>query len=213
MIVILTLSNKPNYLPDAIASVLAQTRRDLRHVIAIDAERDWQGCYPPAVFYNEQAKAVDMADYVSWLSDDDILLPNYVADLAGYLDAHPDIHCVYGRSRVEAIVPGRPPVFHRHLPEQGWSVFSAKYLPAYRIDGGQVMIRRSALEAISYPYYPEGYEGARACDATMLNKAAIAVGIYPVEKTVMVNRVTPISSHVASRPDGSIGAVDWTRLC
>jgi glycosyltransferase involved in cell wall biosynthesis len=212
MIVILTLANKPKYLPEAVASLDAQTRRDFRHVLRLDdGSRDWEGRYPPAVFFNEQAYICNQDDYIYWLSDDDLFLPNCLADLAGYLDVHPEIGCCYGGSRVELLFEdGSPSAPPQVLPAEGWPIFDAGFLPGCRIDEGMIMVRRSVLGQIEYPWMDEDPHPwrARLTDAHVMNKIAVAVGIYPIEKQVMINRVTPISAHCQARA-GIRDIVDW----
>lgn len=212
MIVILTLANKPQYLPDALASVEAQTRRDFEHVVELDdGSRDWEGRYPPAVFFNERARAVaDPDDYLCWLSDDDLLLPNYVEDLAGKLDEALGLNCVYGGSRVEMLGADGTATHWSHLPILGWPTYNKWIQPASQIDGGQFMVRRSVLGLIKYPYMNESPDPAQArlTDGYVMNKIANVVGIYPVKKDVMINRLTPLSAHC--RPgEGERLVADW----
>lgn len=213
MIHILTLWNKPDYVKEAIASVQAQTRRDFVHIVQPDTYRGWRGRYPPAVAYNEWAREAPMEDYISWLSDDDLLQPNYVADLAGCLDVHPEYECVYGQSRHVMSHPKLGERFIRNLPAE-WPlpVLEVNFTPGYRIDGGQFMIRRSALERIPYPYYGEGYVNAGVCDADYMNKIVQHFPIYPVQKQVMVNRMTPLGGHVMVNDKGEAVVVDWKRF-
>ena len=218
MIVIVTLANKPKYLPDAMASVEAQTRRDFKHIVQMDEGIGWDGRYPPAAFWNEQVEAVGMDDYVCWLSDDDLLLPNYVEDLAGHLDAHQEVDCCYGGSRVENWDEAGKIADAQFLPMEGYVVFSGAWEPSCRIDGGQFMMRRSALEAIPRPWVPEGITidpnahpitmQERYSDAIFMNKVAWIFGIYPIGKQVMINRSTELSGH-ARIVDGVSTVADW----
>jgi len=211
---ILTLYNKPDYVQEAIRSVEQQTRTDLVHIVRPDTYRSWDGRYPPAVAYNEWALEVPVQDYVCWLSDDDLLLPNYVADLAGYLDGHAEAECVYGGSYHVAAPLDAPERLLRNLPEeQPFPIFNAQKTPGYKIDGGQFLIRRSALERVPYPYYPEGSETARSCDAHYMNKlVAFNVLMYPVAAFVLKNRATPKSGHVAVDAQGGVYTRDWRAL-
>lgn len=212
MIQILTLFNKPELVLEAIASVEAQTRRDYAHLVQPDTYRSWNGRYPPAVYYNELARAAAQDDYISWLSDDDLLLPNYVADLAGYLDTHPEMSCAYGGSTHIIHEPPNVDRVVRNLPPQWpFPILDANRTPGYQIDGGQFIIRRSALEKIPYPWYSESAEGAGVCDATFMNKIVQYFPIYPVQTFVMVNRATPLSSH-AVVVKGHIEVASWRRL-
>jgi len=153
-----------------------------------------------------------LEDYICWLSDDDLLLPNYIADLAGYLDTHPEAECVYGGSRHVKIHPSLGEQFIRNLPEESpFPVFSASYTPGWRIDGGQFMIRRSALERVPYPYYPEDPDPsvARVCDALFMDKIARYMTMYPVQVFIMTNRMTSLGSHVAIDTLGRAQVKDW----
>ena len=208
---IVTLSNKPALLPEAIASVMAQTR-PCRHIWAFDGAQDWAGRYPPAVWANQEWGRCDLDDYVAWLSDDDVLLPNYAADLAGHLDAHPEHMAVYGLSQHVTYDPATGiEVPMRVLPlGDRAQVFDASNRPLCKLDGGQVMVRRSALEQLPRPWVPEKIDGARVCDGAFLDKLALAFGIYPAAGFVMRNRATPYSAHSVSRGN-YWAAADWRR--
>jgi len=207
MIRIITLYNKPDLVKEAIASVEAQTRRDFVHIVQEDKGRDWGDCYPPAVFFNEQAWIAHPEDYLCWLSDDDLFLPNYVADLAGYLDANPALGCVYGGAEQYLCMPPAEPRFHRaFLAEQ---VFDRRHEAAGVIDGGQIMVRRSILDRISYPYAPEK-EMARCSDGVLMNKIATVAGIYPVKTLVLRCRTTPLSANVCTTDGLTVTAVEWS---
>jgi hypothetical protein len=211
MIVILTLANKPQYLPDAVASVEAQTRRDFVHTVALDDENaEWGGRYPPGVFFNHAAKLVHPHDYICWLSDDDLLLPNYLEDLAGFLDANREIGCCYGGSEVIFLEEDGSTSHYKNLPELGWPTYNKWIQPACQIDGGMIMLRRSVLDLIETPWMNElaDPELARITDGHLMNKIANKVGIYPVKKQVMINRITPVSAHCQSG-GGVRHVVDW----
>ena len=213
---ILTLSNKPNLLKEARASVKAQTRK-ATHVVMVDKGRDWGGRYPPAVYYNEAAQACGMGDYISWLSDDDLLMPNYVETLAGYLDDHPDAGACYGFSEhwiYDAEGMGRK---YRILPPDGiCHTFAVGGIdPLGVIDGGQFMVRRSVLDAVGYPYVPENSEPsiARLSDGLLMRRIAACCGIVPVGPIfILQNRTNPWSSHCIPSSNGGIDAADWRRV-
>jgi len=216
MIVVMTLANKPQYLPDALASLEAQTRRDFRHILQMDdGSRDWGGRYPPAVFLNETMKALDPDDYLCWLSDDDLLLPNFIEDLAGYLDAHPQAGCCYGGAEVVLMGADGATSHHQRLPppelpEGTWPVYDFAWVPFRRIGSGQFMVRRSVLDLIAYPYVPEDSEPAIAgeCDGWLLSKIAMVTDIPPIRSEVMISRITPLSAHWHPG-DGQRVRADW----
>lgn len=211
-VVVITLTNKPSLVLEAISSVLHQTRAAV-HVVARDACQDWNGRYPPAVFFNDTARLLEYGDYFCWLSDDDLLLENYVQDLAGYLDANPEIMACYGYSRHVIMDNDGLMSVYRTLPDPARPiVFGSGNLPGGQIDGGQVMMRREILDQIEPPFAPEAIDYAcRVNDAIWMDKLAIAWDIYPVDKFVMVNRTTPFSAH--TRPAGRrIEHRDWLEV-
>jgi len=221
LIVIITLWNKPRYIGDAKHSVEKQTRRDFRHAIERDdGSRDWGGRYPPAAYWNETMKAASPDDYLCWLSDDDLLLPNYIEDLAGCLDANPEIDCCYGGSQVEVWDEGGKIINAEFLPHGGYNVFDSNWSPGCKMDGGQFMVRRSALDRLDWPWCPEAMSTdpatpaialpSRYCDALFMNKIANMVGMFPVKKQVMINRRTPLSAHTRI-VDGVSTVADWRK--
>ena len=129
------------------------------------------------------------------------------------MDGHLEVECVYGQSKHVMFHPKFGERFIRNLPAE-WPlpVLNASLTPGWRIDGGQMMIRRSALERIPYPYYPEGHETARVCDAHYMDKLVQYLAMQPVQTLVMINRMTPLSSHVVPDALGRETVVDWRRL-
>jgi hypothetical protein len=211
MLTLLTLANKPDYLTDAVASVRYQTRI-CNHVVQMDdGSRDWGGRYPPAVFFNEEAAKLPPDAYVGWLSDDDVLAPDFVAVMAGYLDQHPQVMAVYGPS--EHILFDRATrQAHRMrvLPRAYRGVFDGEISPYGKLDGGQVVVRRSALDCLVYPWMPErGDATARFCDGAFLQSLASLFGIYPATaEVIMQNRTTPKSAHTQNK-NWRYTPVDW----
>lgn len=98
------------YLPDTIASVLAQTRGDWELVVVDngmdDAIRDVVAAHDdPRIVLRRQenagveggvaaAAAAATGRYVAVLHSDDAVAPEFVARLAGLLDAHPEVDAV-----------------------------------------------------------------------------------------------------------------------
>jgi len=207
---ILTLSNKPNLLPEAVASVKAQTRQaGLHHVIALDdGSRDWGGRFPPNVWINEQAAAADPEDYLLFLSDDDLLTPNAVADLAGYLDAHPGVMACYGAGEMYL---HDPPKKDRHV-----SRFPAdedqhgKTSLAGRVGSGMVMWRAKTWREVGP--FPETGGDMSLSDGAWFTKLAKRFGLYAVHKDVIKTRTTAQSAHTVPNGKGGYKAADWKRL-
>lgn len=216
MIRILTLSNKPKYLPDAINSVLSQTRRDIVHVIGFDSERsDWGDRYPPAVFFNEEARKADKGDYIAWLSDDDILLPNYVELLAGFLDDYPYISAVYGRARIVLYDYEKEKTELYSIPQDGLPIYNGANLPCRKIGSGNTMVRREVFDRLKWPWATESADSARArvSDGELLNEIAKITPIHPLGAfVVVINRITPQSAHQYCTSYGAVGRRDWREL-
>jgi len=208
MIHILTLFNKPDLVKEAIASVEAQTRRDLLHVVQEDKDRDWGDNYPPAVFYNEQARLAASGDYICWLSDDDLLKPDYCELLAGYLDAHSEVGCCYsGAIRNLRDAKGKEWEYCRYEAIETWGQTN---LPGGHIDGGQMMVRRSILDQIPYPYTPEAIGDCNnLADALLMDRIACICDLVPVPGWVMTIRSTTQSSHMICSAKGGLQSVNW----
>ncbi len=208
---ILTLSNKPDLLPEACASVAAQTRlADVVHLIQRDAGRDWGGRYPPAVFINEMLPTLPVDAYWTFFADDDLLCPNFIADLAGYLDSHPEAMACYGGG---IVITHNPPE-----PDREMMRFAAtQYIgngdsTVCRVGSGMSLARVGA--SLQIPRYPEDAETdrARVCDGIWLQGMADKFGLHPVNTWVTINRMTPKSAHSATDGDGRLAVVDWRRL-
>ncbi|KPJ87095.1 MAG: hypothetical protein AMJ53_18655 [Gammaproteobacteria bacterium SG8_11] len=193
MIRIVTLSNKPDYLQDCLEYVRCQDR-PAEHYVITDNCVDWGDRFPPSAWLNDQWERAAADDYVCWLSDDDYMMPEFTARLAGYLDEHPEYMAVYGNARHVLYERGRGIVkFIRFLGE---GVYSSTRLPMGQIDGAQMMIRRSALDVIERPWQPEELDHARVCDGILLNKIAVRHGIYPIGGDPVIEfRTTPDSAH------------------
>lgn len=211
---VITLSNKPAYLIECIQSVINQTRPGTKHVIITDNALECNGKFPPAVWKEIQFFRAEPDEYVVWLSDDDIWYPNYAEDMAGFLDEHPDIQACYGISRhtlysLETGVISQ----YRMLGEKA-GVFSKYDSPLGIIDGGQMLVRRSALDKLERPLDSMTADAtARLCDAPYMMKVAEMYGIYPVRKLVMENRTTPISAHTrVNLKTNTLYSADWRDL-
>ena len=208
---ILTLSNKPDLLVEAKASVARQTRQaGLTHVIAIDdGTHDWAGRYPPNVWINEMAENADSEDYLLFLSDDDLLLPNAVEDLAGYLDAHPDVMACYGGGTMNVYDPPKKDRRFAHVPAE--QDYDGKQSLAGRVGSGMTMWRTKAWREVGpLPEYADGQTSLS--DGIWFTALARRFGLYAIHKDVIYTRVTARSAHTAPNGRGGWKEVDWRRL-
>ena len=213
--------DKPQYAPEAIASVLAQELADFEYWIIensddggatraaiapllgdprviyeeiefTDAERE--ACWPPALLMNRYyAKA--NGRYILYLSDDDLLEPACLARCAAELDAHPDWHVVWFTLWRTVWKGGRfrPAGSIPAACEAGRGTRMAKV--DCRVDGGQVMHRRECLDKIAQPWFPEDpyWYVARHNDGVFLQKLADEFTFHPIPEPLAVHRVTPLS--------------------
>jgi GT2 family glycosyltransferase len=111
--IIIPCYNMSRYLPQAIESALAQSYRPLRVLVVDDGStediRTLVQSYGERVQYLRQENQGQAAarntgishtrgDYLCFLDADDILLPTKTASQVDYLDRHPEVDLVYGRS-------------------------------------------------------------------------------------------------------------------
>ena len=210
-VVIITLSNKPKWLPEAIRSVKEQTVKCL-HLWAVDDGHYLAlGKYPPAAYFNEQVRMhTEPDDYIAWLSDDDYLLPNFAADLGGYLDKNPWCGACYGLSNHMLIDEDGRKTFYRTLPDIAPEQYDTLNTPGGKIDGGQYLVRRSVLEQLRYPYTQEDLDRSnRVNDAMLMNRIAHLTAIRLVPVWVLENRSVPESSHTRPAKQHGVYLHDW----
>ena len=113
--VIIPVYNGERYLADAIQSVLDQTYRNFELVVIDDGSTDESAAvarrFGEAIRYVYQANggvckarnagiAATGGTYVAFLDQDDLWLPEKLAEQVAYLDSHPDIAAVYCQCKV-----------------------------------------------------------------------------------------------------------------
>lgn len=109
--IIIPTCNRPEYLRQAIESIFAQTYADWEIIVVddrpCDETRAVAAAYPTHVTYvtGERAgpsrarnRGIQAArgELISFLDDDDLMLPDNLAVLAHYLREHPTLGCAYG---------------------------------------------------------------------------------------------------------------------
>lgn len=214
---IITLSNKPDYLQKCVASVKAQTVPCL-HIIGHDHPGyDWGNRYPPAVFFNQQIRAADPDDLICWLSDDDILMPNFVEEFVKFFDEYRDVGAAYCKMLCVKYELGKDAVKLRDLPPEYGQTFNEANLPMYKMDSGQVVFRVKKIKNITlfseYMHFAPEYsdDTARVNDGIMLNRWCEYFPIMPLpyDAPLCVGRITPKSAHTQLNEKGNYTAVDW----
>lgn len=214
--------NKAAYAPDAIRSVLAQDMPDFEYWILENstdsgvtrgaiapllndprviyeeieftrAER--MQCYPPAVLLNRyMAKAA--GEYVCYISDDDVFELSCFRRCVEAFGAGPERMVVWFGVWIAACRGGGE-VPAGAIPADGPLGFgTAETGVDCRIDGGQIMWRRDALEQIERPWYPETPVPGVAChsDGLMMQKLARRFTFWPVPEFLLTHRRTPLST-------------------
>lgn len=90
--------------------------------------------------------ALATSEYLYFLDDDDLLLPNALTWLVEELEQHPDAAMVYGD---EVLFSGEPPPLPPSISSETQPVDHTLFLLFTRIGSpGQVLIRRSAFESV-----------------------------------------------------------------
>lgn len=114
--IIIPTFNRPNYLRQAIESVLAQTYPDFEIVVVDDGSTDDTAAVvgslaDPRIVYIRQENTGRSAarnrgmqeargEFIALLDDDDLYLPHKLVNQAAYLDAHPEVDLVAGGAQM-----------------------------------------------------------------------------------------------------------------
>lgn len=134
-------------------------------------------------------------DYIFYLSDDDLIDPDCLEVMARDLDDNPSHHVVYASLR-----HGTPtgPGDCGPWPDIGIPALDPRMFPGSVdscIDGGQIMHRKSCLDALVYPYFEEVTENAvaRHADGIFMERLVGRFPFWPVPKYLITHRWTPLS--------------------
>jgi len=215
--------NKPGYVTEAAASVLAQDCGDLElwilensddggatraalapltadprviyEEITLGEDERMPRAWTPAVLMNRYyGKAA--GELIAYISDDDLWEPNLVSRVLAEFAAHPEHHAVWFT-----------------MWRVSWDERQGRFRPAgsipavcevgkgcrqekadCRVDGGQVVHRRECLDEIPQPWFPPDRATAHHNDGMFLQKLADAHPLHPVPDRLMTHRATPLSS-------------------
>ena len=126
--------------------------------------------------------------YVCTFYDDDLYAPEFIEQMAGYLDAHPDalaVTCSESRRTYSGEERGSIGGY-----ERGPGEFDC------RVDGAQIMFRREVLDRIGDPWLPEDTASCSHSDGLFLEKLANVCGRVPgIDATLVTHRFTPLSTY------------------
>jgi len=138
--------------------------------------------------------------YMCTFYDDDLYDPQFMEQMAGYLDDHPETGAVWcSENRVSLYLNGTSAhsyMIPASVPKSG-PVFDCQ------VDGAQVMWRTSLLEKIGDPWLPEDPDVSSCChsDGIFLNKLGEAAGTVEnvaVADPLVTHRNTPWSTYSPS---------------
>lgn len=136
-------------------------------------------------------------DLIFYLSDDDRLDPDLFSTFVSWFDKNPDEAAAWVSLGLYNVTgPDDPGSLRGAIPAEG--VLTAGMLDN-RVDGGQIMHRKSCLDVIGQPYFPESVadESARHCDGQFMEKLAQHWNFYPAgvsSKYYVTHRFTPVST-------------------
>lgn len=134
-------------------------------------------------------------EYIFYLSDDDLIDPDCLEIMSRELDEDPAKFVVWAGLRTAGVTgPGQTGPF----PNTGIPAKDAKSFPGTancQVDGGQVMHRKTALDALVWPYFEETNEASVAnhADGIFLERLVGRFIFHPIDKYLITHRWTPIS--------------------
>lgn len=214
-ITIITCSyNKPQYILDAVDSVLNQTFTDFEYLI-LENSNDGQTRDIVHTTHDPRVKIinVDVSDkerrriyieshlknthtpnalgkYVMYLADDDTLEPTCFEDHLKEFKRNPSQGANYHACKIIYLGSEKPDdVIPATL------TFGPNRLPKERIDGGSVMFTKEIFSKLPQPFFKRNWFDAHISDTLFLNKLSRAATLHPINKILHTKRITPISVH------------------
>lgn len=218
---IVTSHMKGYLLGEALASCVTQTRTDVQYLVvdsgkwigqddeisremaAVYAEYgthplfDWVMTREPrlvcpftSVFNECFRKGLVLGEYVCTFYDDDRYEPTYMEKMAGYLDQHPEAGAVWSGQMRQRI-----PVTRDVHDDPGQNIPANRVLTPgsidCRVDGAQVMWRKSLLDSLSDPWMDEGSGNCGHADGVFLERLVGVCGsIPPIDEFLETHRYT-----------------------
>ena len=135
-------------------------------------------------------------EYVCHFYDDDIYYATFIEKMAGYLDEHPeDMAVLCAQDRLSLNRDGTTHKWGLIAPQGrlGPGQFDC------RVDGGQIMYRRSVLDAMGDPWMNESPGDCGHSDGLFLERLAGIAGSVPaIPDVLLAHRNTPYSTYSPS---------------
>lgn len=217
MISVFTCSyNKPQYVNDAIFSVLAQTYGDFEYIVLenstdektrnivhqnndprvkiIDVElsdRQRQKYYPESQLKNVYTPKA-RGELIFYLADDDVLEPTCFEEHIKNFKENKSIDINFHGWKIKYLGTDKPDKVIGVNRRYG---LNTNRRPGRRIDGGAVMFKKELLKQISEPYFKLRWKDAHISDALFLNRLAQIATLHPIKKILHTKRMTEVSNH------------------
>jgi hypothetical protein len=226
--VLIVSHNKPDLLPEAVQSVLAQTlphwqgilidsgllydrglfkrhawSRDPRLAIVRSPETPAQRRHKamaPWCFNECFRRGWVQGELVMYLCDDDIFYPNAFATFVDAFQKNPDAMAMYASQDIGWIAPDgtQAIVEERRALAPGGKCCNGRLMDC-QVDYLQLCHRRTALRVFSDPqYWPEDKSSEDHADGLFMEKLGSHFPILPVDIKIGQNRRTPSSINVPS---------------
>lgn len=137
-------------------------------------------------------------EWVCLLSDDDLFTEDCFEVCADAIRGHPAWDAVWFglrgiRAPTHEVIKGTPVQVINADVEKGKG--TRNFQIDNHVDGGQVMHRRTCLDKMERPWWPEDKSpsNARHSDGTYLVKLAREFTLHPLYRVLLVHRFTPVS--------------------
>jgi glycosyltransferase involved in cell wall biosynthesis len=207
--------NKKKYIKDAIDSVLNQTLTDFEYVIVDNSteietrmflrdtvkdtrinlvEEDYdiefrKYHYIPALILNNWLDKLK-GEFIFYLSDDDTIDIRLFDKCVTFLETSGADVCYVGMQSITTkdgvvwVDDGR--------------IMADNFLPKgsncdCMLDGGCIMVRKTALQQLERPYFTDEWINASHCDGIFLTKLCASFDFHPMHEMLLTHRRTEIS--------------------
>ncbi|SRR6266446_3557667 len=211
--VILTSYNRPKLLKEAVDSVLLQSLKDwelivvdddssapevqsylhalettkaripiIRRKLSLGEDREATCRYCGSINIGLEIAG---GEYITYLTDDDYYMQSRLEIMSRFLDANIEAHVVYGRQQVLAMSPN------------GWKSVGIRMTVGKtrdvicKVDHNSFMHRRTCLNILAKPYWPENPELWHDGDTGFFAKLIQHWNFWPIEMVLDVHRVHP----------------------
>jgi glycosyltransferase involved in cell wall biosynthesis len=213
--------NKPVYLAEAAHSVFTQTRPDWEWWIVLNGptmeteavalrladmnekvkvfhhpatENRRRQVYYPSVIANQYYPKIE-TPFFTWLSDDDMLGPQFIEKLAGALEADRNKSVVWGH--LEAVVQcdrGNLKRINDHILAQQPIGRDTGINPCGLIDSGQILQTKKSYDALGGYKIPVDWGSAYHHDGIYMNRLAKNFTFWPIDVKAVIHRRSALAT-------------------